>query len=128
MEKINHFKHERDAVVVPQGQVVFRQGTNDSVMYAVLDGEVELSVDGHVVERVGAGGIVGELALIDPAPHSSTATAATQARVVPVDRPYFVQLVQQHPTFALQVMTIMAERLRRARVGSASADAGSPLN
>jgi hypothetical protein len=30
-----------------------------------------------------------------------------------VDQKHFTYLVHEHPTFALQVMTIMAERLRR---------------
>jgi CRP/FNR family cyclic AMP-dependent transcriptional regulator len=122
MDKINLFKHARDAVTVPAGDTVFVEGAPDSFMYAVLDGEIELSVDGHPQELVGPGGIVGELAPIDPAPHSTTATAVVESRVVRVDRPYFVQLVQEHPTFALQVMTIMADRLRRARTGGIGHD------
>ena len=122
MDKINLFKHARETVTVAAGDTVFVEGAPDSFMYAVVEGEVELSVDGHPQERVGVGGIVGELALIDPAPHSTTATATVASRVVRVDRPYFVQLVQEHPTFALQVMTIMADRLRRARIGGAGHD------
>ncbi len=83
-------------------------------MFAVVEGEVELGVNGTVVEAVGPGGILGELALIDAGPRSATATATTAARVVPVDAERFTYLVNEHPTFALQVMTVMAERLRRA--------------
>jgi CRP/FNR family cyclic AMP-dependent transcriptional regulator len=54
------------------------------------------------------------MALIDEAPRSATATATTEAKVVRVDKDHFNYLVQEHPTFALQVMTVMAERLRRA--------------
>jgi CRP/FNR family cyclic AMP-dependent transcriptional regulator len=54
------------------------------------------------------------MALIDAAPRRASATARTAARVVPVDQKRFKYLVQEHPTFALQVMAVMAERLRRA--------------
>jgi CRP/FNR family transcriptional regulator, cyclic AMP receptor protein len=114
MVKITHFKHEPTHDLAP-GAVLFREGVRDGEMFVVVAGELALSVGGQPVETVTAGGIAGEIALVDDAPHSSTATALGPARVVPVDREYFIRLVQEHPTFALQVMQIMAERLRRAR-------------
>ena len=44
-------------------------------MFSVLEGSVELSRNGAVIEDVGPGGILGEMALIDAAPRSATATA-----------------------------------------------------
>ncbi len=38
--------------------------------------------------------------------------AQTHCRIAVVDKKTFSYLVQEHPTFALQVMTVMAERLR----------------
>lgn len=113
MAKINIFKHAQDTVALQPGEVLFRQGDPGDVMFAVVEGEIELSRAGNVIETVGPGGITGELALIDSAPRSATATAGAAARVVPVDHKYFTFLVQEHPTFALQVMTVMAERLRK---------------
>jgi CRP/FNR family cyclic AMP-dependent transcriptional regulator len=46
----------------------------------------------------------------------ATARARSAARVAPVDQKLFNYLEQEHPTFALQVMTVMAERLRRTNV------------
>jgi CRP/FNR family cyclic AMP-dependent transcriptional regulator len=51
--------------------------------------------------------------LIDTAPRSASAIAATPSRLVCVGKREFTFLVQEHPTFALQVMAVMAERLRR---------------
>ena len=89
-------------------------------MFAVVEGEIELIRDGTVVETVGAGGILGELALIDPAPRSAGARVRTAARVVRIDKRQFTFLVHEHPTFALQVMTVMAERLRKTNEGISS--------
>ena len=83
-------------------------------MYAVVEGEVDLDVHGTVVETVGEGGILGELALIDTEPRSATAIARTQAQIAAVDQSRFMFLVHEHPRFALQVMRVMAERLRNA--------------
>jgi len=113
MTQINLWKHERDTLALQPGEVLFREGDQDDVMFAVVEGQVELSRNGVVIEDVGPGGIVGELALIDPAPRSATARARTEARVARVDKKVFTFLVQEHPTFALQVMAVMAQRLRR---------------
>ena len=108
------FRRSRDTVLVPAGETLFREGDTGEVMIAIADGTIELRRGGTVLETIGPGGIIGEMALIDSLPRSATAIAATDARVVRVDKDHFTYLVQEHPTFALQVMAIMAERLRRA--------------
>jgi len=113
MTEINIFRHSPDARDLAAGDVLFEQGATGDVMYAVVEGRVGLSRDGHVLEDVGPGGILGEMALIDPAPRTATATATTPARVVAVDEKHFTYLVQEHPTFAMQVLRVMAARLRR---------------
>ncbi len=118
MVEINLFRNARDAIVVEPDHVVFREGDRSDVMFAVVDGEVVLSQHGTVIERVGPGGIFGELGLIDDSPRSATATATMPTRTVRVDKSQFVYLVQEHPTFALMVMSVMAERLRRNPVAS----------
>jgi CRP/FNR family transcriptional regulator, cyclic AMP receptor protein len=114
MPEINMFRNSHDAEVVSAGHVLFREGEHGDIMFAVADGQVELTHGGAVIEKIGTGGIIGEMALVDDAPRSATATAATESRVVRVDRQHFMYLVQEHPTFALQVMSVMAERLRKA--------------
>jgi CRP-like cAMP-binding protein len=124
MTEINIFRNASDTEAVEPGGVLFQEGDQgDEVMFAVVEGEVDLSRNGSVIETVGPGGILGELALIDPAPRSATAAARTAARVVRVDQRHFVFLVHEHPTFALQVMTVMAERLRKTNEASTAATA-----
>jgi CRP-like cAMP-binding protein len=113
MTKIELFRHSNDWLAFEAGKTVFCEGEPGDFMYVVLDGEVEIFAAGRLIETAGAGSIVGELALIDHGPRSATAIARTAARLVPVDAKQFQYLIQQTPFFALQVMTIMAERLRR---------------
>jgi CRP-like cAMP-binding protein len=79
------------------GDVIFSAGDAGDCMYVVRDGMVTIHADGLPIEEVGPGGIFGELALIDSAPRSATATAATACEF-----------------FALNVMRVLSERLRRA--------------
>ena len=98
---------------IPPGEVVFAQGDSGNVMYVVIEGEVSVLLDGKVVETVRAGGVVGELALIDSQPRSATAISRTRCLVSPVDAPRFMDLIGREPEFALIVMRVMAKRLRR---------------
>jgi len=113
MSEINIFKHSKDAVTVAAGELLFREGDEGEHMFAVVEGEIDLLRESLIVETVGAGGILGEMALIDPAPRSADARVRSEARVVRIDKRQFTFLVHEHPTFALQVMTVMAERLRK---------------
>jgi CRP-like cAMP-binding protein len=119
MEKITLF-NSADADVVEARTVLFHEGDPGECMYAVVEGEVDLERNGTVLETVGPGGILGELALIDTAPRSATAITRTQARVATIDPKRFMFLVHEHPRFAIQVMRIMAERLRNANARAAS--------
>jgi CRP-like cAMP-binding protein len=110
---INIFTKDHDAESFEAGQIVFKEGDAGDAMYAVVEGKVDLVHGGRTVETVEEGGILGEMALVDAAPRSATAVAATPARLVRVDERHFTFLVHEHPTFALQVMHIMAERLRK---------------
>jgi CRP-like cAMP-binding protein len=95
------------------GQEIFREGAPGELMYVVRQGEVALRVKGKLVETLGPGGVLGEMALIEHAPRTATATANSDCTLVPIAEKRFMFMVQQTPHFALQIMKIMAERLRR---------------
>ena len=109
---INLFRSDTHAIDVQAGQFVFRDGDPCSTMYAVIEGQIAIGKHGVLVETIGPGGIVGEMALIDHSPRSADAVARTDARLAVIDERRFTSLISDHPTFALQVMRVMAERLR----------------
>jgi CRP-like cAMP-binding protein len=91
-------------------------------MYVVQQGELEVISNGEVIDRIGPGGIVGEMALVNNAPRSADVIAKIDSVVVPIDENAFMQHVHRTPFFALQVMRIVAERLRRHMSEHHSAD------
>jgi CRP/FNR family transcriptional regulator, cyclic AMP receptor protein len=107
------FEHASDVRNVAAGTTIFREGDERDYMYAVVDGEVDLSVAGQPLDTVAVGGLFGEMALIDKAPRIATAVARTNAKIVPVDEKRFLFLIQQTPNFAIHVMRVLSERLRR---------------
>jgi CRP-like cAMP-binding protein len=95
------------------GQVIFSAGDAGREMFIVRTGSVELRIGDALLETVGEGGIFGELALVDPAPRSATAVAGPACSLVLVDAPAFNDLVRKVPGLGLEVMKVMARRLRR---------------
>lgn len=95
------------------GHVVFRAGESGDHMYAVVSGAVEIAINEKTVEVVESGGVFGEMALVEDRPRIATATVVSDAELVSIDRKRFLFLVQQTPFFSIQLMAIMAERLRR---------------
>lgn len=100
--------------------MVFNEGDPGNMMYAVLEGVVDIMVGDQVVSTVLADSILGEMALIDHGPRSATAVARTECKLVPIDERRFLFLVQQTPNFSLDVMRIMATRLREMNAFVAS--------
>jgi CRP-like cAMP-binding protein len=104
----------RNATSIPKraGEMLFEAGSRGSEMYVVRSGEVGIRVGDTLVERLGPGGLVGEMALIDNSERSASAVVLQDSEVIPVDQKQFLFMVQATPFFALQVMRIMASRLR----------------
>ncbi len=106
--------HEPNTRSFKQGETIFNQGDAADCMFAVVEGAVDISLQGAVVERVGPGGVFGEMALIDGQPRSATAVAATDASVAAITEKRFLRLVEVTPRFALQMMQVITDRLRRS--------------
>jgi len=82
-------------------------------MCVVGRGEVDIVDGDEGVEPVGTGGIFGEMPLIEQDRRSASAVAQTDCELVPINENRFKFLVQQTPFFAIEVMRIMAHRLRQ---------------
>lgn len=107
------FKREPNTVTLKPGEVLFHAGDASKHMFAVLAGRVRISDGDIVYEEVAAGGIVGEMALIDHEPRSATVTAVTDCTLAKIDEERFLFLVHRTPSFALDMMRLLTFRLRK---------------
>jgi CRP/FNR family cyclic AMP-dependent transcriptional regulator len=103
---------EADVVTLAPGEVLFEKGEPGRFIYVVKSGDLQIIDGNYVYETVSAGGILGEMALVDAGPRSATARAIKQSVVIPVDERRFLFMVQQTPFFAIRVMRVMSARLR----------------
>jgi CRP-like cAMP-binding protein len=107
------FSRETNVVSLRPDETLFQKGDPAGHLYVVLSGELRIGDGNSIYETLSAGGIVGEMALIDHAPRSATVTASTECTLVQIDEKRFLFLVQQTPMFALNLMRLMSRRLRR---------------
>lgn len=112
MATMEMFRRDDNARAFEAGQTIFKEGDAGDVMYVLVEGEIDLSVRGIVVETLAVGSMFGEMALLGKEPRTATAIAKTNGTITPIDEKRFLFLVQQTPYFALQLMRTMAERLR----------------
>ncbi|MEQ1577248.1 MAG: cyclic nucleotide-binding domain-containing protein [Hyphomicrobium sp.] len=103
---------------VRAGEVLFEKGEPGDSMYLVLEGRFDVRLGDKTVDTVGLYAILGEMALIDAAPRSATAVAATAGEVAIIDRQTFLDLVRENPSFSLYVMRRMASRVRKMNEGA----------
>ena len=113
MAEINLFRTAEKQRELGAGEVLFEVGDPAEDMYGVISGAVEIIRGDEVVEVVTAGGILGEVALLADATRSLDARATEDSLVAVVDEAEFLRLVKMNAFFSLEVMRILAERLRR---------------
>ncbi len=108
---------------VAAGKLITRQGTRGKECFVIADGTVVVERDGEPVAEVGAGGIIGEIALIDGTHRERTATsrALTDCTVLIFSVQEFRDLVHEHPTVAARI-----ERTAVTRLGVDHSWTGSP--
>lgn len=98
------------------GETIFNAGDVEEILYGVVQGEVELWVDGKLAEVIEQGDIFGEGALVhDDSKRFETAIAKTDCQLAFLDRQHFLFVVQQTPMFALELIKSYSDRLRRVK-------------
>jgi CRP/FNR family transcriptional regulator, cyclic AMP receptor protein len=106
------FRNAQDILRVPAGSVVFREGDRGEEMFGVIEGQIELRTTERVIAVLGADDVFGEMALVDSSPRMATAVARTDSVLAVLNKHRFLFLVHETPTFALSVMSAMADRFR----------------
>lgn len=96
----------------PLNKVIMKEGEGGVFMYVVMEGRVAISIKGKVVERIGPGGVFGEMALVDQSPRAATATAETDCELLSINRKDFLDSVKTNPAFAVALLKGLADRLR----------------
>ncbi|MGE5169247.1 MAG: cyclic nucleotide-binding domain-containing protein [Rudaea sp.] len=103
---------------LPSGEILFREGDAGEDIYIVVNGRLRVTTsdgDGHerLLEEVGRGGAVGEVALLTGEPRSASIRAIRDTHLLRLTRAAFDELLDRHPRAMMQVVRSAAWRLRQ---------------
>ncbi|MGB3509664.1 MAG: cyclic nucleotide-binding domain-containing protein [Microcoleaceae cyanobacterium] len=113
---VSIFQKQPGQLNISAGEVIFEDGKIGDVMYGIIEGEVELFVNGQVVETIKKGDIFGAGALVHKVhTRASTAMAKVDSKLAYLDEERFLFVVQETPMFALDVIRSYSDRLRRLK-------------
>lgn len=105
-------------VDLSRGAPLFYEGDPGDQLYFIVSGKMKLgrtASDGreNLVAVMGPGEIFGEMALFDPSPRSTSATAVSETRLAGLKHENLRKVIQHSPEVSAQLLQALARRLRR---------------
>ncbi|MBN3905654.1 MAG: Crp/Fnr family transcriptional regulator [Nostoc sp. NMS1] len=110
---VSIFQKQPDPKGFSAGEVIFEEGQPGDQMYGILEGTVDILVNGKVVETIDTGEVFGIGVLVGVQNRTYTAVAKVDTKLGFLDEKKFLFAVQETPMFALKVMKSYSERLSR---------------
>jgi CRP/FNR family cyclic AMP-dependent transcriptional regulator len=108
-----------DLLQFSPGQSIFSYGDAGNALYIIRSGEVEIFIRNDqgekiVLETSKPGDIFGEVSLIDNGPRTAWVTAIGHVELLRLDRAHFEDYLRQYTPAALNLLSVIARRLRRS--------------
>jgi len=105
------------SVQLSKGDRLFARGDAANAAYAIISGEVEVTIEGPdgrsvFIARLGAGTVVGEMGVLDGVPRSADAHATRKTELWRVDGKLVHDALKEEPDSALALLGVFARRIR----------------
>ena len=99
------------------GETIFHQGEPGDEIFLVSNGRVQVFITSDTGEKIilgenTRGDVFGEISLLDGGPRTAAVIAVEPTEVLSLDRDKLLELVQRHPHVAIDLLTVMGQRLR----------------
>ena len=105
-------EHSR-IVDAPGGTVITQIGDAGDSFFIIIDGTAAVRTPVGAGSQLHPGDCFGEMSLVDGEPRSATIVAATDLRLLVVDRSHFWRLLDETPELMRRILTILSRRVRR---------------
>ena len=112
MNVLELFDNWQDSEKFEAGTVIYSEDEPGVSLYVILSGEVNLTFHGESLGTETAGGILGEMAIINKSLRNCTATAVTPVSLACIDEDQFRELIDRSSEFSFHAMATLANRLR----------------
>ncbi|MEY2423226.1 MAG: hypothetical protein QOI95_3293 [Acidimicrobiaceae bacterium] len=116
-EELERIARMADEVAVPAGYVLVYEGDWGHEVFVVAEGEAEVTAGGRMLALLDTGSVIGELAVLNPAPRTATVVAASPMRFFVFDDVAFESILTDFPAIARRTMTDVAARFQGQALG-----------
>lgn len=101
-------------IAVEAGQLLFGQGDPAHSVFIVTSGLLDVEQDGSVIRQVGAGAVLGELALLTGGTRSATVRARRDSHLLTLSHDAFDDVVASDVTALRALTNVLAHQLQDA--------------
>ena len=123
---LREFEDEVEWVHLRSGETLFEQGADGDSAFIVISGRLRILVRNResdkVVNEIGRGEIVGEMALLDGSPRSATVHAVRDSHLARLSARAFARLTEKHPLAIKRIASDIVARLRAQLAGETTPD------
>ena len=112
-----------EEVRVAPEETVIERGAVEDWLFIVAVGKVRVHVATRTLVESGPGAVVGELAVLAPAPRSASVTALEPTLLLRLRRGPFEELLDDRPEIARAVISALAHQLQAVADGHVSVEA-----
>lgn len=117
-EGLRYLAEKAQEKIVEAGSLIFKENEMGEVMYIIRRGKVEvfqeISGGKKTLAVLGEKDFFGEMAILEEAPRSASAIAVEDGVLISIDKERFHQAIFEYPEIALEVLKVLAQRLREA--------------
>lgn len=94
------------------GDLVFEVGNTERNLYYLVDGEVNLTIEGNVLRTINAGNYFGETASLTKKPAATNAVVTSpEARIIVIYAEYIDVMLTDYPNITMRILHQLASRL-----------------
>ena len=96
------------------GETFITKGDPATCLYIIVNGEVSVHDGDRELNQLGSRDIVGEMAVLDPAPRSASVTTIESTHLLKLDRTPLFELIADRAEVAQGIIRVLAGRVRGA--------------
>jgi len=108
---LDHLAAAADEIVAPAGTELFHEGYRYHEVYIITEGLAEMSVHDQKLVEIGAGHVVGELAMLEHSAATGTVVCKTEVHALTIAHNRFDEILHENPELTLVVAKQLADRV-----------------
>jgi CRP/FNR family transcriptional regulator, cyclic AMP receptor protein len=101
-----------DEIDVPAGKALTHEGRHEGYFFVIASGSVRIERGGRVINRIGPGDFLGEIALLDGGPRTASATTESDCRLLSLTHERFHDLLDRSPSVRTAILEAVGQRMR----------------